>query len=172
MYYYPQGIRYLYPFLPVFIYYFYLGVQHSLKFVRLPFNKTIGATLLICMLAFFYKYRIEQSVVRNRITGVKDIAAQNMFQFINDHYTSQDVFCFMKPRALALYTHVKTLHYPWALQNDQEVILNFKKFHVTHLMISFDQNDKLSDFIKRNAADFEDPIKIEYFLIYTFKKGV
>ncbi len=172
MYYYPQGIRYLYPFLPVFIYYFYLGVIHSLKFVRPPFNKTIGATILICMLAFFYKYRIEQSVVRNRITGVKDIAAQNMFQFVNDHYTSQDVFCFMKPRALALYTHVKTLHYPWALQNDQEVILNFKKFHVTHLMISFDQNDKLSNFIKRNATDFEDPIKVEYFLIYTLKKGV
>ncbi len=170
MYYYPQGIRYLYPFLPFFIYYFYLGIQYCSNVVIAPINKTFGIAIVLCTLVFFYKYRIGQSVVRNRITGVADVAAQQMFQYINQHYSKQDVFCFMKPRALALYTHVKTLHYPWALQNDEDVKLNFKKFHVTQVMITFDQKDVLSDFIKRNESEFESPTKVEYFLIYPLKK--
>ncbi|MBK6821315.1 MAG: hypothetical protein IPG85_17625 [Bacteroidetes bacterium] len=169
MYTYPQGIRYLYPFLPVFIYYMYLAVNHFIKMINFPIHKLLGASLVIFSLIFFYKYKFEQNLTPNRIAGVNDVAVLNTFQFINAHYSTSDVFCFLKPRALALYTHVKTLHYPWTLHHDIDIKNNFKKYQVSHLMVTIDQNDFVTEFIQRNNNDFEQAISIERFLIYKFK---
>ena len=169
MYTYPQGVRYLYPFLPIFIYYMYLAVKHCTDRLQMNMHKIVGIICVIFPLVFLYKYTISSNLTRNRITGVKDIAATNTFKFINTHYDSSDVFCFLKPRALALYTKVKTLHYPWSLKNDADIKLNFKKYNVSQLLVTNDQNDFVTDFIKRNKTNFEDPVVVEYFLIYKFK---
>ena len=46
---------------------------------------------------------------------------------------------------------------------------NFKKYQVSHLMVTIDQNDFVTEFIQRNNNDFEQAISIEHFLIYKLK---
>lgn len=165
----PQGFRYLYPFLPIIIYYLYYGLIVMYNALQLRKIKRILQLSTLFILYFYHKNHILESLERNKIMGVKNEAVQKMFVTINARYASKDVFCFLKPRALALYTHVKTIHYPWSLTSDDQVKLNFKKHNVQHILLWIDQNDFMTDYVKRNIYDFKSPDTIEGYVLYSCK---
>jgi hypothetical protein len=111
-----QGLRYLFPIIPFYMYFVFAGFSDTCRLVskRLQFMSRMLA-LIVCfvILASFLMYSLE-FVIRNlqngRPTGeIYAPSSMEMFNYISQNSRQDDVIVFFKPRVMRLMTHRRTI---------------------------------------------------------------
>lgn len=101
-----QGVRYLLPIMPFYIYFFIVGSGSiSLKFPKvggaLKFLPIVIATIFfISSLIYTYK----NIIYNNRTIGPFSAPSTEMFEFISNNTTPNEIVIFRKPRVLHMLT--------------------------------------------------------------------
>lgn len=107
-----QGLRYIFPILPFYVYFWISGLQIWVDYLKKrkfklvePFART-GLVLLTLGFASICVYDATRNLLRNRLTdsGPYTTSAQDMFSYISDHTEPQAIIVFFKPRALRMLT--------------------------------------------------------------------
>ena len=106
-----QGIRYLLPVLPLYLYYAFAGMQFSAKCLDRRFAVVLFAVILFCAGdVYLREYRKQDfSVV---VGGISTPDAVAMFDYINTTTGPGDIIVFRKPRVMALLTNRDSSVYP------------------------------------------------------------
>lgn len=141
------GLRFLFPVLPLIFLFAIIGLSHTLRSFDL--NHRILPLLFGSLI--LYSYYEEILKINDRVNEVYEgpdkPQGKEMFAYIQDHLTTNDVVHFDKPRALALYTQVKSFAMnPYTDTFDPKSELN--KFKASFLLT----NDILTDPKIRNFA--------------------
>jgi hypothetical protein len=116
-----QGLWYIFPILPLVLYFTMQGVQSSLEESpanwRKPLRWVIGLGLAGVVAVFVINLTRDaaESLKQGRIIldGPETKAAQQVLKFISSHTDENDVIIFFKPRALRLYTHRPSIIIPF-----------------------------------------------------------
>lgn len=145
-----QGFRYLLPVLPLMLLYIYYGFE-SVRVGKLNRKAVFIIACLFCL--FQYKTTIEKMWKQERYTtyGPQEIVAQQAFDYISNNTERDAVVAFIKPRALSLYAHRKTLtNHP---QQERQSMNNFfEKHKVAYYLLSRDlPNPALEKLIKEET---------------------
>lgn len=145
-----QGFRYLLPVFPFMMLYVYHGFE-SVKLGKLNRNAVFIVACLFCL--FQYKTTIEKRRKQEHLTvsGPQEIVAQQAFDYISNNTERDAVVAFIKPRALSLYAHRKTLtNHPQ--QERQSMNHFFEKHKVAYYLLSRDlPNPALEKLIKEET---------------------
>ena len=106
-----QGLRYLMPVIPLYLYYAFIGLQYSSE--RL--GRQVAVILLVVIIAgagagYLHDYRQQDfSVIADGISSPDAVA---MLDYIRTQTSPDDLIVFRKPRVLALLTGRKSSIYP------------------------------------------------------------
>ena len=117
-----QGTRFLIPIIPLYIFYAFVGIEKGIRFVG---EKTKEAAFIILVVAIFFSYiskyaKLDYGPIKEGITKKESV---ELFSYIKEHTRKDDVFIFLKPRALALYTNRRASAYHWP--KDKKHLLNY-----------------------------------------------
>jgi hypothetical protein len=102
-----QGIRFIFPVLPLFMYFVFQGVHALLQFV--PFSGKLAVDALWLALIGFFLYHSGMMAYTNlkddrAINGPFDKYSQAVYEFIKTDTPPDSVIIFWKPRAMRLFT--------------------------------------------------------------------
>jgi hypothetical protein len=98
-----QGIRYLLPVVPLYVYYILVGVQSISSRLKPRAARALQWSLIgVAFGCFISKYT---TVDLRHIGGPLDPEAQEMLAYVQGHSEPSDVFVFEKPRLLGLLAH-------------------------------------------------------------------
>lgn len=106
-----QGIRFLFPLLPLFVYFAFQGMKFAVGMVSERYQR-IGAAFIFALWLALAGLFLAQSGVQayanlrdaRQINGPFDAFSAEMFEFIREKTPSDSVVVFFKPRALRLFT--------------------------------------------------------------------
>lgn len=137
MLFYNQGVRYIYPLLPIFLMYTGYGFMRIVKLVRLPDKvKKVGSYALGVVLAFLCFCLIYPQFLQNREiqlmqgpdsayptvelssqNNAYSSSAQEMYEYVKNNVPEDSIIGFFKPRALYLNTQRKGMALSFLLPN-------------------------------------------------------
>jgi|GEM_PF-1242039 len=111
-------IRYLFPVLPFYLYFTFVGIDQSIKSIPDKFART--AYLCLYCLVFIYLlnsfYSVNRHNLNNLVNKTKDVVDgpfsstyDEMFDFINANTEFNSIIVFWKPRVMALRTQRQSL---------------------------------------------------------------
>lgn len=130
-----QGIRFIFPLLPLFIYFIFQGTSFAIK--KLPnrsqaFVKGITYVFWLAIIGIFL-FNSGTKAYNNlkderKINGPFDSASMEVYDFIKTQTPSDSVIVFFKPRAMRLFTNRDTLMSTECdrLQLGDYVVLSYK----------------------------------------------
>ncbi|MBU1147664.1 MAG: hypothetical protein KKD11_04860 [Candidatus Omnitrophica bacterium] len=103
------GIRYLFPVVPFYLFYAFLGIR-KLSFHGRKIERPVFIILIaVIFLSYISKYtKIDYGPIKS---GVAKKESVQLFNYIKDNTEKEAVFIFQKPRVLALYTGRKASAY-------------------------------------------------------------
>ncbi len=112
-----QGIRYLYPLLPFYIHFVFIGFQWFFKTLGGSWSRAaqgLTACLLILVALYFARFSTHKafSNIENHRKvefGPYDKTSQDMFSFIRENVPDDAVIVFWKPRAMRMLTNRKSI---------------------------------------------------------------
>jgi hypothetical protein len=101
---YVQGVRYVIPVIPFFLYYAYQGIQvfSSQRYLAAPLRHAWVLLLGVVIASYAGAYRVEHFGAMTSGAGVKDFGT--LCTFIRERTNPNARIIFRKPRAFALYT--------------------------------------------------------------------
>ncbi len=111
-----QGLRFLFPIIPFYLYFLFAGLDKISVFLtsrKIGFDVGLvtGLSLLFLSLLTVSIYAYRQYNVRNdTIAGPYHKDSVQLFNYISQHTTEEDIIIFFKPRVMALYTNRKSAH--------------------------------------------------------------
>jgi hypothetical protein len=176
-----QGLRYLIPIIPLYIFYFFAG------FEKINFSQKIKKPVfIIILIAIIVSYAgrysaIDFGPIRE---GVGKKETLELFDFIKQNTKKEDIFIFEKPRVLTFFTgrSAPVYHRP---RSDEDLWNYFHKIKATYIVVGqlFERDQRiLRPFIEKSIKHFQkvysnsdfDVYRIEYEEILssnTYKKG-
>ena len=98
-----QGIRYVLPIIPLYLYYIIEGVRSITSRLQPRAGRVVQWTLMLIAFASFAS--MYTTIDLRHIPGPLDPEAQDMFRHVEAQTSEQDVFLFEKPRLLGLFAH-------------------------------------------------------------------
>lgn len=110
---YIQGIRFIFPILPFFIYFLCRGLEDFRPYFYIPGRKVVASIeathvvmVTLIFLLLFHSVRLTYSNLTNEeiIKGPFTEESLEMFQFIKDNAEKESIIIFFKPRILGLLT--------------------------------------------------------------------
>ena len=113
-----QGLRFLFPILPFYLYFVFIGLEVFVRSFCKPkeklFVQTFVVLLFIFIAAYFVKSTVAQAAnnIRNQRAneqGAFSKAADDVFSFIRENTGSDDILIFRKPRVMRLRTGRQSL---------------------------------------------------------------
>lgn len=166
-----QGLRFLLPLLPVYLFYMLLGLQRlSGLLPSRPVRRTALAGLSVATLLI---YGWGWSATRQQIAlgsdGPFSAPATEMFTFIEQHAAPAEVVVFRRPRVLVLFSGHSATSYP--RQPGVDWLAYFTETGVTSVVVDLAQADDaawLSPFIARHPALFQQKFSNERFRVFAF----
>jgi len=106
-----QGIRFIFPLLPIFIYFAFQGIKTAIELLPetyLPTGKVINFILWLVIIGIFLINSGTQAYATlkdgRKINGPFDSFSKEMYEFIKTETPPESVIVFFKPRALRLFT--------------------------------------------------------------------
>lgn len=162
-----QGIRYLIPIIPLYLFYSFIGVNHiALNVLRHKRKFTLVALSLFIFVTYIAKYTtVNWSPIQDGI-GKKETI--ELFNYIKKKTDKKDIFIFCKPRVLALFTERRTSGY--LLHNDEKNWEHIQAINATHVIASPIDVPYISNFIKRYKNNLQKIYANPDFAIYRIKK--
>ena len=113
-----RDIRYLFPVMPFYLYFTFVGIDQSIKSTPEKFTR-VGYFCLyffVCIYLLNSFYSVNRNNLNNLVNKTKFVARgpfnslyNEMFGFINTNTESNSVMVFMKPRVMTLRTQRKSL---------------------------------------------------------------
>jgi hypothetical protein len=106
-----QGVRFIFPLLPIFLYFIFQGMNSILE--QLPINYArIGQwafygfwSIVILFFLFSSSSHAYENLKNNRaINGPFDPFSKEVYQYVNDKTSTNSVIIFFKPRVMSLMT--------------------------------------------------------------------
>jgi len=163
-----SGFRFILPVIPFLMFYIVLGMK------QIKFDINLSRHWLIIMVGtavlLLYKPSIEKFIEERNviIAGPQEKASEEAFQYINTHLNKNDLVVFKKPKALALYCHVKTTSVI-STQTKVEIAEMFERMGVTYLFMNINIEDRpLDEFIRENQATVQEVWRNDKFVLYKF----
>jgi len=161
---YPQGLRFIFPVLPFYIYFVFIGLRTSEVWcMRQKITAQLPSLALLSILVLMSIVQIHRNISRNFIysDGPYTKDAQEMFAFIRQVVPRDEIVVFCKPRAMRLFTGRDTVLYD-----------NVDDFKYLHWYV-VDKNNLQSIDKERVFLFAKHPATIAYensqFLVYKFK---
>jgi hypothetical protein len=142
------GLRFLFPLLPLIFLFAIEGMKISFSALNMRGSRL--AVVFGGLILFSYHEQIEKILDNTKTIykGPQKPSAQKMFEYINRNLDAGKVVEFDKPRALALYTPMRSVAI-----NPQQENLDIKKevvkFDIDYILT----NDNLTDNVIRNFAN-------------------
>ena len=106
-----QGIRFIFPLLPLFVYFTFQGIQTAIGLlpeIYRPVGKVVNFTLWLVIIGIFLINSGTQAYATlkdgRKINGPFDSFSDEMYEFIKTETPPESVIVFFKPRALRLFT--------------------------------------------------------------------
>ena len=164
-----QGIRFIFPLLPIFIYFAFQGVKAVLG--KLPenyhsFGKGINYLLWLVLAGIFLFNSGTQAYVNlkdnRKINGPFDPFSSDMFNYIEAETSPKSVIVFFKPRALRLFTDRDSI---MALECDRLPLGDYIALHKT-----WEYSQILPDRIQDCRQPMELVFENRRFLVYKILK--
>lgn len=167
--------RYFFPVFPLYIFYAFVGIEKIRSFQIKRLNKYVFAILIVLIFtSYLGKYtRIDFSPI---VEGIHKKETIELFDYINKSTEKNDIFIFIEPRILSLYTgrSASTYHSP----NDITELWNyFHKIGATCLITGprnsighSQQEDSLYLFVEKFKDNLEKIYSNPDFKVYRIKK--
>ncbi len=148
-----QGLRFLFPILPFYFYFVFIGLEVLVHSCCTPKNKLFAQTCIFLVLIIATAYLMKSSVaqaannIRNHRAneqGAFSEAANDVFSFIKKNTASDDILIFRKPRVMRLRTGRQSLVVDDSSEISRGDYLCYDT-KTSHLQISPADIDKLVD---------------------------
>jgi hypothetical protein len=155
-----QGIRFLFPIFPLYLFYALRGLEHPWLAGR-PRLRRVVAVVLLAAVGLSYvasATRIEIGPLREGVAKPESVA---LFDYVRAHTEAGDAIIFVKPRAMSLLTGRASSVYHGA-QDDRGLWDYFEKIGARYLVVV--END---DALK----DAESPELLEYLRQFVARNG-
>ncbi|HKQ79445.1 MAG TPA: hypothetical protein VJ810_37470 [Blastocatellia bacterium] len=134
----PAGTRYLFPIVPLYLFYAFCGVRavSRREEVRGRALMVMVAVILAIYLAQYTK--LDFGPIRE---GIGKSETRQLFDYLRTNTSEDDVFIFRKPRVMALYTGRKTAaaHQP---KDDRELWSYFLQIKANYLVLGPEDLDR------------------------------
>ena len=162
-----QGIRYLFPIVPLFVYYALVGVKKFNFFKRKKIELTAFIIIISAIIiSYAGKYTtIDYSPIREGVTKEESV---EIFNYIKENTSEEDIVIFRKPRVLSLFTGRSSSVYHEA-QDDKELWNYIKEINATHLIVGILDGKFLYDFVEKYSNNFEEVYSNTDFKIYKIR---
>jgi hypothetical protein len=163
-----SGFRFILPVLPFLMMYVVIGLKQVSIEINVP-RYVVTAAIGISVL-FLYKPSLEKYVEERKqvIAGPQETTSVEAFQYISNHLPPDAVLIFKKPKALALYTGMKTASFV-NTQTTDEAQTMVSHLGVTHFLINQDVEDKLlQEYITRNPDEIKEMWRNHKFSLYEY----
>ena len=143
-----QGLRYLFPIIPFYIYFVFVGLRRTWcicsERVQIA-SRMLALVVYLIILASFLTYTLELGI-RNLQNGrpTADLYAPTsleMFNYISHHSHQDDVIVFFKPRAMRLMTQRRTIVANRCAELEQGDYIVFYQNASSYLQVPFDLLD-------------------------------
>jgi len=111
-----QGLRFVFPVFPIFIYFTFWGLKNTIA--KLPESYRLAGQrahytfwiLIACMFLFTSSARAINNIQNNRdVNGPFDPFSMEVYEYINEKTPSDSVVVFFKPRVMVLMTGHNTI---------------------------------------------------------------
>jgi hypothetical protein len=152
------GFRFILPLVPFLFVYMGRGMNTLLDGAGLPVNT--ARLVITALLILLYRPGVLR-VIDSRgalLDGPQQPASQEMFSYLSTHCSPSDVVLFIKPKALALYTPVRTCSTVHT-QQPAEVEALCRDLHVRFLLRADDPSDSA---LERFLAANPDRVAVEW----------
>jgi len=166
-----QGIRFLIPLIPLYVFYIFKGSSTIDCFQRGKQIKKFGLGLLIIIIFISYTGQYTKSAWGFIPEGVSKKESINLFNYIKEKTAESDIFIFFKPRVLSLFTGRKTAGYPY-FKNDSGLWNYFRDINATYIILGPFDSAFLQSFIKRHRDNFQEEYANSDFKIYKINYGL
>ena len=166
------GIRFLWPIMPMLIFYMVRGLETVHIFPKI--SKTAKTIFLGCLVLVSYlhmtSYIIETQ--HETIKGPQEQLSLEAFEYIRDNTAKDDLILFVKPRVLALYAERPSLtnHIDRSPKEITDLVIdNDVRWILTHTEIS---DQAIHDFIREQDMICEYHWSNEKFVLYKVTFGL
>lgn len=171
-----QGERYLYPVLPLYVYYGLRGLDHRWIASRAGLRRAVAAILAVAI-GLTYAGRLAGLPRGPLAEGVAKRQSLELFDYLRNSTSKDDVIVFIKPRAMALFTGRKASVYHRA--EDQALWDYFRQIRASRLVVVENDHamagaetpemlDFLRKFVQRNNKRLERVFRNSDFSVYRF----
>ena len=164
-----QGTRFLIPLIPLYIFYAFVGINKSILFQHKGTKRFVFTILILTILVSYVgKYSKTDFGPINEGIGKKETI--ELFDYIKRNTDKDDIFIFLKPRVLALFTGRSASVYHWP-QDKQELLKYFSKIEATHLILRQAYEPYLRLFVEEYKHNFELVYTNSEFKVYRIKSN-
>jgi len=129
-----EAERYLYPLMPLWVFYTFCGLEHVL-FVQRPGLRRTVLTLFLAAAALSYAGRYATLDWGPLPHGIAAPAARQMFQYVSEHTRPDAVVVFAKPRAMALLTR-RAAAAPHIPERDEQLQDYLRHIRASYLIVA------------------------------------
>ncbi|MBI4598445.1 MAG: glycosyltransferase family 39 protein [Candidatus Omnitrophica bacterium] len=162
-----QGIRYLFPVIPLYVAYALSGIR-SLPWGRRNTTRRLAtATVLIAIFASYAAAytKVDYGPIKE---GVAQRETVELFDYIRRDTDPSSVIVFAKPRVLSLYTGRRSAVYPLT-SDGREIVAYLRRIGAAYVVASpifFTDQSLLQPVLQRHAALFEPVYANAVFTMY------
>ena len=145
-----QGIRFLIPIIPLYIFYAFSGIYQCFsprqKEIK---NLSLIALALMILISYTGNYiRIDYGPLRE---GIGRNETKALFDYIKKNTEEKDIFIFIKPRVLSLFTERRASIYHWP-RNENDLWRYFNQIGATYLVRDYYAPNFMKLFVQKNMA--------------------
>ena len=161
-----QGVRYLIPLVPFFFYFFIIGFRYSVfhiyagnKFKHLAYYSVIGVIILLSIKTILL-YSRQSSKSQQVWEGPYKKTSIEMFSYIRNNSTANEIIGFCKPRAMLLYTERNAIvpeSYEECIDREVDYLVYYKKATIEQVPL---------DSIKSHMDNFSEVFRNEDFIVF------
>jgi hypothetical protein len=146
------GLRFLFPILPLIFLFSIEGMKISFSALNMRGNKL--AVLFGALVLFSYHEKIENILENTKliVEGPQKPEVQKMFEYMNQNLEAGTIVGFDKPRALALYTNMRSVVIN-TQQEKADIKKEVEKFKIQFMLIDDIFTDqKIKDFVNSDNS--------------------
>jgi len=162
----PQGMRFLLPLIPYYVYLVLLGLQELPAVLPLPWSKVAAASVLI-LIAISYAFAFRHASYSTIRQADGSPPFNDLCRFIDQHTDRKDVFIFRRSRALSLFTSRPAATYD--PRHDDHLAAYLASIHASYIVSSqiFEEDRSiLIPFIRSHQSQLTEVYQNRDFQVY------
>jgi hypothetical protein len=162
----PQGLRFLFPLIPFYIYLMLLGLEDLSRFIASSWSRA-ALVSVVALILLSYSFAFEQATYRVIRQTDGNPAFNDLCGFIRNNTNREDVFVFRRSRALSLFTSRPAAIYDF--QHADRLEADFATIHANYIVTSplFEEDRQvLIPFIRTHPASFREVYENADFEMY------